>query len=67
VSSFCESPVVSNVADPDPQDPYVFGLPDSDPLVKGTDQDLFIFDVNVASKSRKQKKTKKIRFHLEGH
>ncbi len=31
--------VMFSVADPDPEDPYVFGLLDPDPLVSGTDPD----------------------------
>jgi hypothetical protein len=30
---------VFSVANPDPYDPYVFGLPDPDPLIRGTDPD----------------------------
>jgi hypothetical protein len=43
--------LISNVrdldpeSDPDPPDPHVFGLPDPDPLVRGTDPapDPFLF------------------------
>jgi hypothetical protein len=29
----------NNAGDPDPHDPHVLGLPDPDPLVRGTDPD----------------------------
>ncbi len=38
--------VAGSVADPDPEDPYVLGLPDPDPLVRDTDPDPSITSKN---------------------